>query len=95
MSEKRKSLHQRLVEAECELDRHESDLYVRRTREVEQIIREFEAEGGISNKEPFISAIDGTAWYDLPFHYQPYWDAKLSQSPASEKDDDTPPAPKM
>ena len=70
------SLYRRLLESGCELDHHESDLYVRATPEAKAIIAAFEAEGGISNQTPFRSAIDGTAWIDLPFLYDPAWERK-------------------
>ena len=80
-----KNLYQRLKEAGCELDSWQSDLHVKSTPEAREVIAQFEAEGGITNKEGFTSQIDGARWIDLPFAYQPWWDAKVGvaeESPA-------------
>ena len=71
-----KSLYPRLVEAGCEIDHHESDLYVKATPQARAIILAWEAETGIKNRETFKSAIDGSPWYDIPFAYDPFWSKK-------------------
>src|SRR3546814_3857609 len=67
------SLYRRLRAAGCEMDHHESDLYVRSTSEASAIIAAYEASGGITNKSAFRSAVDGLPWLELPFHYEPHW----------------------
>ncbi len=74
------TLYSRLKDAGCDLDRHESDLYVKDTPEARAIIEAYEADGGITNKESLISQVDGKRWIDLPFAFQPYWDAKARPS---------------
>ncbi len=76
MSQPTPSLYERLVEAGCETDHHETDLYVRMTDQADLIITQFEAAGGIVSKSTFFSADDGSAWYDLPFAFDPAWKAK-------------------
>lgn len=76
MTELTKSLYARLIEAGCETDHHESDLYVKVTPEAKAIIEAFESESGIKNRETFRSAIDGSPWYDIPFAYDPAWSSK-------------------
>lgn len=75
---KDKELYSRLKDAGCELDRHESDLYVLDTVEARAIIEAYEAGGGLTNKSYFSSDSDGRRWIELPFAYQPFWDAKTS-----------------
>lgn len=95
MKEDRKSLYERLVEAGCETDSYQSDLYVRETEIAKQIIRDFESEGGISNKENFTSDRDGQRWIELPFAFKPYWDARSRADPAAEVEKDVTPGPRM
>lgn len=42
-----KSLYERLKSAGCDLDSHESDLYVKDTPEARKIIRQYKQEAGI------------------------------------------------
>lgn len=82
-----KSLYQRLLEANCELDSHYSDLYVKATPEARAIIDEYRKEKGLTNGwglgGPFVSQIDGQTWIDLPFFYEPYWIAHSSPQPTT------------
>lgn len=80
----RKSLYTRFKEAGIETFNHESDLYVHDTEVTRDIIAEFEAEGGISNKRRFRSATDGLPMWDLPFAYEPYWKAKDAPEEAGD-----------
>lgn len=83
-----KSLYYRLLEADLEMDHHESDLYVLRTTEAEKIIGVYEAEPDASptNKSGFIGT-DGRAWIELPFSFSPYWEQKSGMSSNHEEDD--------
>jgi hypothetical protein len=65
------ALYDELKAAGCEMDSHESDLYVLATAEAFLIIR----------KHPvtftrFKSQKDGRYWLDLPFMYSPWWEHK-------------------
>ena len=73
-----KSLYERLCEAGCEVDHHESDLYVREAAEAEHALLEHAKETGCRPaRSYFRSAVDGKRWIDLPFAYTPFWDHKL------------------
>ncbi len=71
------SLYTELLAAGVPLDSHESDLYAKLTPESERIVR---ASG--RSFTVFTSQIDGQRWYDLPFAFDPWWDAKAA-GPAS------------
>lgn len=63
------SLYEQLVAAGCEIDNHESDLYVKATPEALAIIKTFE----FRNVTRFRNQIDGEIWLDCPFAYDPFW----------------------
>lgn len=54
--------------AGCELDHHESDLYVKATPESSKIMRGYD-----DLTSMFCSAADGSLWYDVPFMWEPFW----------------------
>ena len=53
------------------LDQHESDLYALATHEAREIVKT----SGWSHTT-FVSQIDGKIWLDIPFAYEPFWEAK-------------------
>ena len=57
------------------LDNHESDLYALKTPESEAIIKAWDFPHNVTT---FKSQIDGNIWYDIPFAFKPWWDARLS-----------------
>jgi len=63
------SLYRELQQAGCELDSHESDLYVTATSTAIAIVKS----SGRSHAM-FRSAVDGKQWLDVPFAYEPFWD---------------------
>lgn len=65
------TLYTELRDAGCEIDSHESDLYVLATPEARAIIERY-GKPCLS----FISQIDGKRWLDVPFMYEPFWDKK-------------------
>lgn len=65
------SLYTALKAAGCEIDNHESDLYIRCTPEACKIMERFEKRG-----TPFTSNIDGKLWFDVPFMFEPWWTAR-------------------
>jgi hypothetical protein len=71
-----KSLYRRLVEAGLKTDHHEADLYVERTEASLAIIEQFKDEGGLVSPATFVSQVERTPWIDLPFQYDPFWEAK-------------------
>jgi hypothetical protein len=64
------SVYDRLVAAGCNIDHHESDLYVEATPEARAIT------AGEKNRSFFRSQVDGKTWIDIPFAYAPFWAAK-------------------
>ena len=64
------SLYTKLRAAGCEIDHHESDLYVKATPEARALT------SGHKNRSFFRSAVDGQTWIELPFEYMPFWEKK-------------------
>lgn len=62
-------LYDTLIAYGCNVDSHESDLYVKVTDVSQHILRCYGKAAQI-----FRSQIDGSAWYDVPFMYKPFWD---------------------
>lgn len=62
------SLYQQLKDAGCEMDHHESDLYVKATATAKEITKR---EG---SREFFHHQVTGELWIDLPFRYEPFWE---------------------
>lgn len=91
------SLYARLREAGIEMDHHESDLYVLATPESLAVIEAYEAEEGSSptNRTAFLSDVDRRRFYELPFHYDPFWERRLGAAPEAEAEEEAPPAPGM
>jgi len=67
-----KTLYEECVEAGFDLDHHESDLYIKDCTAARALL----SRRGGHYFETFISQIDGSMWLDVPFAYQPFWDAK-------------------
>ena len=68
-------IYGQMVDAGVEIASHESDLYVKVTPESEAIINTYEHK---ANVRRFVSAIDGTQWFDIPFAFIPWWDKRRS-----------------
>lgn len=58
-----------------EIDRHETDLYLKKTDVSDKLISEYEFKG---NVKTFIDQIEKCTWYEIPFAYDPQWEEKLS-----------------
>ena len=56
---------------------HESDLYIPVTEETTKLLAPYQFRG---NVQMFNSNKDGKLWYDIPFAYMPYWEAKLKRA---------------
>ncbi len=65
------SLFDELEAAGCQLDNHESDLYVRDTPEARAILNQHG-----QKFTTFTSDADGQRWLDVPFMYAPFWRKK-------------------
>ena len=70
------SLYQALTVAGCEIDHHESDLYVKLTPTALAVIRTFPGMYDEGSRFMFRSKVDGKMWLDFPFAYEPFWAAK-------------------
>lgn len=73
--EKSMGIYKQLKEAGVPLDNHESDLYAKVTPESKRIVDEAKEEG-LSSVTVFKSDTDGALWYDIPFAYEPWWEAR-------------------
>ena len=90
-----KSLYQKLRETGVEMDNHESDLYVRDTQEVRDIIKQHRAEndGYPQAISRFTEQETKQTWIDIPFAYDPYWEARAEKDHQEDLEDDDGPAP--
>jgi len=59
-----KTVNEQLKDAGCELDSHESDLYVKNSKEARYIIAGYEFRQNVTR---FRSQIDNEIWLDIPF----------------------------
>jgi hypothetical protein len=66
------SLYSDLIAAGCEIDHHESDLYVKVTPQSRPIIERHVWVGKFHSATLFYSK-DGAQWWDVPFAYEPFW----------------------
>lgn len=66
-----KTLYDRCIEAGLKTDHHESTLYLKDCPVAREILGQYN-----QKFEEFIDNIDGENWLDVPFMYQPFWDAK-------------------
>lgn len=62
------TLHEELEAAGVPLDNHESDLYAKVCDASTRIVQRVDHPCSV-----FVSQIDGTHWYDLPFAFDPFW----------------------
>lgn len=70
------TLYQELKAAGFELDKRESDLYVLDTPEARAIITKPRHKTLGQNMTSFICQRDGRRWLEVPFAYDPFWEAK-------------------
>lgn len=75
MSKDTRSIYQQLkdVVRPDEIDHHESDLYVKVTEESKRVIAEYPFRINVS---VFSDNITHSAWYEIPFEYEPFWRKK-------------------
>jgi hypothetical protein len=81
MSEQPLNLYGRLKAAGVPLDSHESDLYAKINEASWRIVNEAFASGELRKGQAsvFLSATDGAPWYNLPFMYSPWWEARQAR----------------
>lgn len=68
------TLYEQLRGAGCDLDNHESDLYVRATPKAREIVR---ATG--HSHSYFVHQGSGEQWIDVPFAYDPWWQKRAAR----------------
>lgn len=70
------TLYGDLLRAGVPLDYHESDLYVKDCPEARAILARFPGSANIAHW--FRSQLDGAIWWDIPFAYLPWWQARAT-----------------
>lgn len=68
------NIYEQMKKAGVPLDHHESDLFVKITPRSRQIVQDYEHK---ENVTVFPHQETKELWFDVPFAYQPFWDAKL------------------
>lgn len=66
------SVYEQLQAAGVPLDHHESDLYAKVTPVSRAIVAGYEHRAIVQT----FCGSDGTAWYDIPFAYLPFWEVR-------------------
>lgn len=74
-------IYEELKKAGVPTGHNESDLHAKVTPESAAIVAGYEHMAMVSR---FTSQIDGEPWYDIPFAYQPFWDAKARSEASFE-----------
>jgi hypothetical protein len=67
------SIYEELKEAGVPVDSHESDLYAKVTPVSRGILARYPKQ----SRSCFTSRVDKTAWFDIPFAYDPWWKERL------------------
>ena len=74
------TLYERLNAAGCELNSHESDLYVKDTTTARKIIEEFnESRRTRHSISRFRHQVTDEWWIDIPFAFDPWWQKRLAR----------------
>lgn len=73
------NIYDQMKAAGVQIDSHESDLYVPVNEQTTSILMSNIGLKGRLSSMKFVSQIDGKVWYDIPFAYQPWWDARASK----------------
>lgn len=71
------TLYRDLIDAGCDTDHHESDLYVVVTPESTAILTRYKGQQDLPTT--FVSNTDGRRNYEIPFGYEPFWAAKQAK----------------
>jgi len=72
------SLYERLKNAGADIDNHYSDLYVKKTPKVDNIIKQAKKDGLVFDTGSYFrNNIDNELWIDIPFMYDPYWEKRI------------------
>ena len=63
------------------MEHHESDLYVPVTAETAEAVNRWEHRGNVTT---FLHQVHKTLWYDIPFCFEPYWEARRPKAQRTE-----------
>ena len=66
------TLYQAIVRLGIDHDHHESDLYLPKTSQVDELLLKYPD----ANPSRFTCCITRELWYDIPFAYDPAWERK-------------------
>jgi len=69
------TVYEQLKTAGVPLSSHESDLYAKVTPQSTAILK-----ASATQFTTFVCQIDGGLWYNIPFAFQPFWDAKSTDN---------------
>lgn len=75
-----KTLFQEIVEAGIPYSNHESDLYVPVTEQTTALIVKHDRLGTATTFRNQRPPNVGERWYDLPFAYEPFWEARQKRA---------------
>ena len=75
------SLYEKVVALNIPHDNHASDLYLPVNEVTRKLVSAAEYPHAC-NVTTFISQIDKRQWFDVPFAYEPYWQARQSKQAA-------------
>jgi len=67
------SLFEQIQKLRIQFSTHASDLYIPVNAQTQKLISQYEHKEIVTR---FISQIDKKSWFDIPFAYKPWWDAK-------------------
>jgi len=73
------SLYQAVIRLGIDHDHHESDLYLPATAQVCTLLKTYKIEPYTPAAPSFRHAVHGTRWLDVPFKYDPWWEARRAQ----------------
>ena len=54
-----------------------SDLQCKVTKETQELVEKYDFRSAVT---VFISTIDGTLWYEIPFAYTPWWKERVGHA---------------
>lgn len=82
------TLYDKLKREGCEIDHHESDLYVRATPQARAIVADWQRHVQWGAKPTFFRSFNGRrvqscgeVWIEVPFAYSPWLDARRPVTP--------------
>jgi len=70
------SLYAAVLRLGIEHDHHESDLYLPATPQVQAVLKAYGIEPYSKTCAPFRHQVTGASWFDVPFMYAPWWEAR-------------------